>query len=38
MRELLQLADDDARARWENLSLSYTEAAGAPALREEIAR
>ena len=38
MRELLALADDDARERWEALSLGYTESAGAPALRDEIAR
>jgi aspartate/methionine/tyrosine aminotransferase len=38
LAELLQLADDDARARWERLSLGYTEAAGLPALREEISR
>ena len=36
--ELLQLADDDSRARWERLSLGYTESAGLPALRDEIAR
>ena len=35
--ELLELADDDARRRWETLSLGYTESAGLPALREEIA-
>ena len=38
MRELLQLADDDAKARWEALTLGYTESAGTPVLREEIAR
>ena len=38
MRELLALADADARARWESLALGYTESAGLPALREEIAR
>jgi len=38
MQELLELADDDGRERWEALSLCYTESAGAPALREEIAR
>ena len=38
MRELLELADDDAKARWEALTLGYTESAGTPALREEIAR
>jgi aspartate/methionine/tyrosine aminotransferase len=35
--ELLALADDDARARWEHLSLGYTESLGLPVLREEIA-
>jgi aspartate/methionine/tyrosine aminotransferase len=34
--ELLALADDDARERWERLSLGYTESLGLPALREEI--
>lgn len=37
MHELLALADDDARSRWENLRLGYTESLGLPALREEIA-
>jgi aspartate/methionine/tyrosine aminotransferase len=37
MSELLQLADEDARARWERLSLGYTESSGLPALREAIA-
>src|SRR6266545_3683245 len=36
--ELLALADDDARKRWDTLSLGYTESLGLPALREEIAR
>ncbi len=36
-RELLALADDDARQRWESLGLGYTESLGLPALREEIA-
>ena len=35
--DLLQLADDDSRRRWESLSLGYTESLGLPALREEIA-
>ena len=35
--ELLALADDDGRRRWESLSLGYTESPGLPALREEIA-
>ena len=38
LAELLSLADDDARSRWEKLSLGYTESLGVPALREEIAR
>jgi len=38
LSELLELADDDARQRWEHLSLGYTESLGLPALREEIAR
>jgi aspartate/methionine/tyrosine aminotransferase len=37
MHELLALADDDARQRWEELRLGYTESLGLPALREEIA-
>ena len=37
LHELLRLADDDARDRWERLSLGYTESAGLPALRNEIA-
>jgi hypothetical protein len=36
--EVLALADDDSRSRWEHLSLGYTESLGLPALREEIAR
>jgi len=35
--EALALADDDARRRWETLGLGYTESAGLPALRGEIA-
>src|SRR3569832_2143331 len=35
--EVLALADDDARARREHLSLGYTESLGLPALRDEIA-
>lgn len=38
LAELLALADDDARERWETLKLGYTESLGLPALREEIAR
>jgi aspartate/methionine/tyrosine aminotransferase len=37
MRELLALADDDCRERWDRLTLGYTESAGLPALRAEIA-
>jgi aspartate/methionine/tyrosine aminotransferase len=37
LAELLALADDDGRERWETLSLGYTETYGLPALREEIA-
>jgi len=36
--EVLDLADDDARERWNRLSLGYTESMGLPALRQEIAR
>ena len=37
LTDLLALADDDGRRRWESLSLGYTESAGLPALRREIA-
>jgi aspartate/methionine/tyrosine aminotransferase len=37
MRDVLALADDDARQRWDDLTLGYTETAGLPALRAEIA-
>ena len=37
MKDLLALADPDALARWEGLTLGYTEAPGLPALRQEIA-
>jgi aspartate/methionine/tyrosine aminotransferase len=37
MAELLALADADGRARWEGLTLGYTESTGLPALREAIA-
>ncbi|MFF1818968.1 aminotransferase class I/II-fold pyridoxal phosphate-dependent enzyme [Kribbella sp. NPDC058245] len=37
MSELLALADDDGRERWESLALGYTETRGLPALREAIA-
>jgi len=35
--ELLALADDDSRHRWDTLRLGYTESLGLPVLREEIA-
>ncbi len=38
LAEVLELADDDSRRRWESLSLGYTESLGLPALRDEIAR
>ncbi len=37
MADLLALADDDARDRWDRLTLGYTEAPGDPRLRAEIA-
>lgn len=37
MADVLAMADDEMRAAWEDLSLAYTESAGAPALRSEIA-
>lgn len=37
MTELLAMADEDGRRRWESLALGYTETRGLPALREEIA-
>ena len=37
MSELLAMADDDARDRWESLRLGYTESLGLPALRNEVA-
>jgi aspartate/methionine/tyrosine aminotransferase len=37
MAELLELADDRGRRLWEDLSLGYTEPAGAPFLRSAIA-
>ncbi|WAL68345.1 pyridoxal phosphate-dependent aminotransferase [Amycolatopsis cynarae] len=37
LAELLAMADDDARRRWESLHLGYTETYGLPALREAIA-
>lgn len=38
MSELLALADPDTRERWDALTLGYTESAGLPELRAEIAR
>lgn len=38
MTELLALADADSRELWDKLTLGYTESAGHPALRAEIAR
>jgi aspartate/methionine/tyrosine aminotransferase len=38
LTELLALADDDAKTRWNALSLGYTESLGLPALRDEIAK
>jgi aspartate/methionine/tyrosine aminotransferase len=38
MRELLSMADDECRERWDGLTLGYTEAPGMPALRAEVAR
>lgn len=35
--DLLQMADDDTRAMWDELRLAYTETFGSPALREAIA-
>jgi aspartate/methionine/tyrosine aminotransferase len=37
MSDLLALADDEARHRWDSLKLGYTESLGLPALRGEIA-
>lgn len=38
MHDLLALADDETRALWQELRLGYTESAGHPLLRAEIAR
>jgi hypothetical protein len=38
MKELLALADEEALALWDNLSLGYTECRGLPQLRAEIAK
>ncbi|HZF57433.1 MAG TPA: hypothetical protein VEZ19_03030, partial [Rubrobacter sp.] len=37
VQELLALADDEGLRMWEDLDLGYTEPAGHPLLREEIA-
>jgi aspartate/methionine/tyrosine aminotransferase len=37
LSELLELADDQARALWDELTLGYTQTYGLPALRTEIA-
>jgi aspartate/methionine/tyrosine aminotransferase len=37
MAELLELADEEARALWDGLALGYTESTGHPLLRREIA-
>jgi aspartate/methionine/tyrosine aminotransferase len=37
LAELLAMADQDGRRRWESLTLGYTQTRGLPALREEIA-
>lgn len=37
LRELLTLADPEVRDRWDTLTLGYTEPAGMPLLRQEIA-
>jgi aspartate/methionine/tyrosine aminotransferase len=37
LAELLELADDEARAMWSGLHLGYTESTGHPLLRREIA-
>lgn len=38
LKELLTLADVEARTLWENLHLGYTESSGLPLLRAEIAK
>ncbi len=38
MADLLALADEDGRQRWDGLKLGYTESNGMPELRAEIAR
>jgi aspartate/methionine/tyrosine aminotransferase len=36
--ELLALADEDSRSRWDHLRLGYTETSGHPALRTEVSK
>src|SRR4051812_40784468 len=38
MSELLSMADPESEGLWRNLTLGYTESAGLPALRAEIAK
>lgn len=38
LRDVLELADGEMRAAWDNLSLGYTESPGHPLLRQAIAR
>src|SRR5512146_67446 len=38
LKDLLALADPQARLLWEELTLGYTETSGHPLLREEMAR
>jgi Aminotransferase class I and II len=38
MRDLLELASEDDRRRWDDLRLGYTDSAGQPALRDAIAK
>ncbi|MFZ5809389.1 MAG: aminotransferase class I/II-fold pyridoxal phosphate-dependent enzyme [Chloroflexota bacterium] len=38
LQELLQIADDQCRALWQNLRLGYTESTGHPLLRQEISQ
>lgn len=38
MKEILDMADDECREQWDNLSLGYTKQIGSPLLREAIAK
>ena len=38
LKELLDMADEETHALWENLSLGYTESQGHPLLLQEIAK